>query len=46
MSKRFEKVGFIDMLFLLHIAEMCGFAWFLKQYWTIAPTALACVYVL
>ena len=36
------------MLFLLglHIAEMCGFAWFLKQYCMIAPTALARVYVL
>jgi len=34
------------MLFLLHIAEMCGFAGFLKQYCMISPTVLACVYVL
>jgi len=34
------------MLFLLHIAEMSGFVWFLKQYCSVAPMALACVYVL
>jgi len=39
-------VGIVYLIMCKPTTILHGFAWFLKQYCTIAVTALACVYVL